>query len=111
VGITIRSDAPPIEQEASGALRVGQTRVLLETVIGDFQDGATPEAIVQHYPGLVLQDVYAVIAYYLRHRQELDQYLAQRESTAEVVRKRVESEQRDLQGIRQQLLARGRFQE
>jgi len=37
--------------------------VLVELVIQAFQDGATPEAIVQRYPTTTLADIYAVIAY------------------------------------------------
>jgi uncharacterized protein (DUF433 family) len=57
--------------------------VLVELVIRAFQDGATPEAIAQRYPTATLADIYAVIAYYLRHRQELDAYLAGREQRAQ----------------------------
>ena len=105
MSVAIQNDAPPLRQDASGALRVGQTRVLLETVISDFLDGATPEAIVQHYPALALSDVYGVVWYYLRHREEIDRYMNEREETAQDVRQRVESRQPDLSGIRQRLLA------
>jgi hypothetical protein len=36
----------------------------------------TPEAIVQRFPSvLLLADVYGVIAYYLRHRAEIEQHM------------------------------------
>ena len=38
-----------------------------------------PEAIAQRYPTATLADIYAVVAYYLRHRQEFEAYLAERE--------------------------------
>jgi hypothetical protein len=81
--------------------------VLLELVIEDFQDGATPEAIVQQYATLTLYDVYAVIAYYLHHRQEVDAYLAEREVLSQQVRQRIEAAQGDLGEIRRRILARG----
>ena len=74
-------------------MRVGASRVLLELVIRAFQDGATPETIVQRYSTLALSDVYAVIAYYLRHRSEVEVYLARREQKAEEVRGRIQSQQ------------------
>lgn len=40
----LQAEAPPLRREASGAIRVGASRVLLELVIRAFQDGATPEA-------------------------------------------------------------------
>src|SRR5437016_6284150 len=89
-------ESPPLREDASGAIRVGNSRVLLELVVRAFQDGATPETIVQRYPTLALSDVYAVIAYYLRHRREIEQYLARREQQAQEVRQRIESQQADL---------------
>jgi hypothetical protein len=78
----------------------------LELVIRAFQDGATPETIVQRYSTLALADVYAVIAYYLRHRSDVEAYLARREHEAEEVQRRIESQQADLNEIRARLLAR-----
>ena len=106
MAFTAEAEAPPLREDAAGALRVGASRVLLELVIRAFQDGATPETIVQRYSTLGLPDVYAVIAYYLRHRGEVERYLARREQTAEEVRQRIESQQGDLSEIRARLLAK-----
>jgi uncharacterized protein (DUF433 family) len=106
VTFPIQAEEPPLREDASGALRVGDSRVLLELVIRAFQDGATPEAMVQRYSTLALPDVYAVIAYYLRYRSEVEGYLAGREEKAEEVRQRLESQQGDLSEIRARLLAR-----
>ncbi|HSG72737.1 MAG TPA: DUF433 domain-containing protein [Planctomycetaceae bacterium] len=101
-----QAEAPPLREDAAGAVRVGESRVLLELVIRAFQDGATPETIVQRYSTLELPDVYAVIAYYLRHPGEIDDYLERREQKAEEVRQRIESRQGDLSEIRARLLAK-----
>src|ERR1700674_2742089 len=101
---TAQADAPPLREDATGALRVGNSRVLLELVVRAFQDGATPETIVQRYSTLALPDVYAVLAYYLRHPNEVEEYLARREQKAEEVQQRIESQQGDLSGIRSRLL-------
>ena len=61
--IILQTEAPPLRRDASGALRVGRSRILLELVIHAFQDGATPEVIAQRYPSAALADMYAVIAY------------------------------------------------
>jgi len=53
-----------------------------------------------------LADVYAVIAYYLRHTQEIEEYLAKREKQGEEIRKKIEAGQRDLTEIRARLRAR-----
>ena len=50
VSIVVQNETPPLRLDSSGALRIGQSRVLLELVIRAFQDGATPEAIFQRYP-------------------------------------------------------------
>ena len=100
--------APPLREDAAGALRVGETRVLLELVIRAFQDGATPETIVQRYSTLGLANVYAVIAYYLSHRSEIEEYLARREQKADETRRRIESQQGDISEIRARLLAKRR---
>ena len=106
MAFTIQAEAPPLREDASGALRVGGSRVLLELVIRAFQDGATPETIVQRYSTLKLPEAYAVVAYYLRHQDEVEAYLARREQKAEEVRQRVESQQGDLSQVRARLLAR-----
>ena len=106
MSFTVQSESPPLREDADGALRVGQSRVLLELVIRAFQDGATPETIVQRYSTLALPDVYAVIAYYLRHRNEVEAYLVRREQQAEEARQRIEGQQGDLREIRARLLAR-----
>ena len=103
---TARAESSPRREDAAGAVRVGESRVLLELVIRAFQDGATPETIVQRYSTLALPDVYAVIAYCLRHRNEIEDYLAGREQKAEEVRQRIESQQGDVSEIRARLVQR-----
>jgi len=100
--LIVQAEAPPLRKEAGGALRVGNSRVLLEMVIRAFEDGATAETIVQRFPSLKLPDVYAVIAYYLRHRDEVDDYLLGREKTARQIKERLEKQQ-DLTAIRKRL--------
>lgn len=104
----LQPEAPPLRRDESGALRVGHSRVLVELVLRAFQDGATPEAIAQRYPTATLADIYAVIAYYLRHREEMEAYLAAREQEAQEVRQLIESHQRDFADLRDRLLTRQR---
>lgn len=104
--LELRPETPPLRIDESGAVRVGSSRVQLVLVIEAFQDGATPEEIVMQYPALSLTDVYAVIAYYLRHKAEVEEYVAEYNRQAEEVRARIEARQKDLGDIRQRLLAR-----
>jgi len=97
-------DVPtPLSVDAGGAVRVGATRVTLDTVVAAFLLGATAEEIAQDYSTLDLVDVYSVIAYYLRNRPEVDAYLRQRQQEADDLRKRYGMDQ---SGIRERLLAR-----
>ncbi|MCC6152202.1 MAG: DUF433 domain-containing protein [Candidatus Hydrogenedentes bacterium] len=103
-----QAEAPPLREEADGALRVGQTRVLLELVIHAFQRGESPETIVESYPSLALADVYSVIGYYLHHQETIAAYLQLRERQAEDVRRRLDAIQPDASGLRTRINARRR---
>jgi uncharacterized protein (DUF433 family) len=95
----------PLAEDLDGVIRVGGTRVTLDSVVGAFNAGASAEDIVSMYPSLDLADVYAVIAYYLRHRADVDAYRRRRE--AEGAKVRAENEARsDPHGVRDRLLAR-----
>jgi len=79
----------PLRVDADGTVRVGKTRVTLDTVVGAHLDGERPEAIVGSYDTLDLADVYAVISYYLRHREQVDAHLAEQEREADELRRRL----------------------
>jgi hypothetical protein len=66
----------------------------------------TPEDMVRVYDTLVLADVYAVIAYYLRHRDAVRAYLTRRREEAEAMRAKLEAERPRV--TREELLARRR---
>ena len=88
---TLVARRPPLSlAEGGNVLRVGNTRVPLDSVILSYDQGATPEEIVSAFPSLDLADVYAVIAYYLHNQQEVTQYLAERRQRASEVREQVE---------------------
>ena len=57
-------------------IRIKGTRVGIETVLDDYLSGASPEEIAARYRTLTLEQVYATVTYYLRHREEVDAYLA-----------------------------------
>lgn len=103
--LAIATDPPPLGADADGVVRVGASRVSLDTLVAAFLEGATAEEIVQQYPSLLLPDVYAVISYYLRHPVEVSDYLRERQQEAGQVR--LENEHRfDPKGVRDRLLAR-----
>lgn len=105
MSLTIAPERLPLAEDEHGVMRVGGTRVTLDTVVGAFNDGASAEDIISMYPSLDLADVYAVIAYYLRRRADVDAYLRRREEEGAAIRS--ENEARfDPHGVRERLLAR-----
>jgi uncharacterized protein (DUF433 family) len=105
MNLVLERETPPLREDETGAVRVGNSRVLLETVIRAFQDGASPESIVYRYDTLSLSDVYNTIGYYLRHPDTVEKYLNHREQLAESVQQRLSSIQPDLGLIRTRLLS------
>jgi uncharacterized protein (DUF433 family) len=102
----IKPQPVPLRRDDSGAIRIGDSRVLLELVIEAYLDGATPETIVQWFESLRLADVYAVISYYLNHSEEVKDYLRQREEMAAEVMRKIEASQPQRPHFREELLAR-----
>jgi uncharacterized protein (DUF433 family) len=101
----IEPDPVPLRADGRGGLRVGDSRVTLDVLIHEYEGGADPEAIVHAYPALRLADVYAVIAYYLRHTDEVNAYLRRREAEAAELRREIEAAQGP-SDLRARLLAR-----
>ena len=105
MALTIAHETVPLETGSDGVVRIAGTRVTLETVIAAFSDGATAEEIAQQYPSLNLADIYAVIGYYLRHSEDVTDYLQQRKVQADTTRKQNES-RFDPHGVRSRLMSR-----
>ena len=95
----------PLAVDKHGVVKVGGTRVTLDTVIKAFIRGATAEEIAQQYPSISLSDIYSTISYYLQNRKEVDKYLSKRKKQAQAV-KRGNEKRLDPHGIRERLLAR-----
>lgn len=108
--LALAAEPFPLATHPDGVVHVGGTRVTLDTVVYAFQDGATAEEITLRYPALNLADAYAAITYYLRHREGVEGYLAEREEKAANVRRENEARS-DPRGIRERLLARLRANE
>ena len=101
----VTTETIPLKMDADGVVRVGNTRVTLDTIVMGFVEGATAEEIAQQYPSVSLADVYYTIGYYLRRRPEIEAYLSRRRQQAEQVRQQNES-RFDPVGVRERLLAR-----
>ena len=103
--LTIAPETAPLRVDANGVVRVGNTRVLLDLVVYEFNQGSTAEEIIMAYPVLKLDEVYGAITFYLRHKIEVDAYIAERDRQAEVLRKEIEAQPGNKE-LREKLLAR-----
>jgi uncharacterized protein (DUF433 family) len=106
MSLNIQIDPVTLRADENGVIRVGKSQVLLDVVIREFNNGNDAEGIAHGYPTLELADVYAVIAYYLRHQKEVDEYLHRRREAAEKLRQEIEAKQPDRAELRAKLLAR-----
>lgn len=79
----------PLRSDESGAIRVGDTRVLFTLVVRSYRQGHTPEEIVRQYTTLSLADTYGAIAYYLQHRDQVEDDLQRRKEEADRVRQKL----------------------
>ena len=85
-------------------MRVGKSRISLDVVVEQYENGMTPEDIVRAYDTLALADIHAVIAYYLRHSDAVHAYLKRRKAEAEALKAKIEVERPRI--LRDDLLAR-----
>ena len=95
----------PLVQDRDGTVRVTDSRVTLDTLVGAFRKGATAEQIQDSFPSLSLQQIYAVIAYYLEHQAGVETYLKLRRKEAALTRNQIETHQ-DTEGFRSRIRAR-----
>jgi uncharacterized protein (DUF433 family) len=98
--------AAPLTRLEGGGYRVTGTRISLELVVEHYQAGETPEAIVETFDTLRLADVYAIIAYYLDHKDEVEAYMRESEAKAEETRRMIEATQPWRPGLKEELLRR-----
>lgn len=103
-GLSLEAVLPPLRVDEGGAVRVGQSRISLDLVVEQYENGMTPEGMVRAYDTLLLADVYAVIAYYLQHRDEVRDYLKRRKEEARALRAKIEADRPRVS--REELLAR-----
>ncbi|MFM6900062.1 MAG: DUF433 domain-containing protein [Microcystis panniformis] len=97
--------SPPFRWDEAGGIRIGSSRVTLDSILASYHNGSTPEEIAIQFSVLRLEDIYSAIAYYLNHRQEIDSYLEQRDQQAQQLRQQL-TQKHNLVDLRQRLLAR-----
>jgi len=85
--LNVQSENIPLRADENGILYVSGTRVTLDCVVELFDQGASPEEITHEYDSLKLDDVYAVITYYLRHGAEVKAYLKEQQKESEAAQR------------------------
>jgi uncharacterized protein (DUF433 family) len=96
------TQTPPLVQEGDGTVRIIGSRITLDTIVGAYKRGDTPEEIEEGFPSLSLRQIYAVIAYYLEREAEVEDYLNWRKEEGEAIRREIEGGQ-DTVGFRERL--------
>ena len=81
----------PLRTDEDGVIRVGNTRVTLLVLLGAYNRGDTAEQIAEGFDTLKLEDIHAVISYYLSHRAEVDSYIQEADEKAEKWRQAYEA--------------------
>jgi len=105
--LTLETRPLPLGATTDGVVCVTGTRVPLDTLVRAYLRGATAEQIAEQYDAVPLEGVYAVIAYYLSHRSDVDAYLRERGRRAAAIREQYGSDA-DRALLRDRLLARRR---
>jgi uncharacterized protein (DUF433 family) len=104
----------PLTLTDEGTIRVTGSRVSLDSIIHHYRLGAAAEQIAFKFQGVQLADINSTIAYYLTHREAVEDYLRQQESKGDALQRQLESDedyQATIRRMRERLLARRREHE
>jgi uncharacterized protein (DUF433 family) len=71
-----------LNHESSGTIRIGSTRVTLDTLVVAHNRGENITEIHEGFPTLSQDEIRLTIEWYLNNRVEVDNYLAVREAGA-----------------------------
>jgi uncharacterized protein (DUF433 family) len=72
-----------LESVGTDMIRVKGHRIGLEHIVERYQEGYSPEQIALDFPGLDLEQVYGIIAYYLRNEADVHAYIERVNARAE----------------------------
>lgn len=103
--LVFEKESVPLRFDKYGTVRVIGSRVTLDTIIGYFEQGESPEDIVDGFPTLRLADVYAVVSYYLKNKNAVRAYLREHEKRAKGLKKKVEARS-NTRDLKKRLMAR-----
>jgi uncharacterized protein (DUF433 family) len=96
-------------ESRDGSFYLLRSRLPLAHLVQEFQQGEPPEAIRSHYPTLSLEQVYGAITFYLGHKGEVENDIAERERAEDEFTKTHPTPpdiKEKFERMRQQMLAR-----
>jgi uncharacterized protein (DUF433 family) len=85
------TQSTPLFRDEDGTIRLAGSRIPLDTVVYEFNQGATAEQIQDSFPTLSLRSIYGAIAFYLENQADVDYYLRHRGEAADELRRKIES--------------------
>jgi len=105
--LDLQAPVLPLRRDPGGVIRIGGTRVTLESVLHAYLEGESAEGILDRFPTLDLADVHAVVAWFLRNRRKVESHLRKCRRASEAAQS--ETERRSPRaGMRKRLLGRRR---
>ena len=71
-------------EQREGGYYIPGTWISMDSIIGLFKDGASPEGILRSFPLIVsLENVYGAITFYLANKEAVEAYLCEQERLSE----------------------------
>ena len=74
--------------KTEGTYTIANSRVSLDSIVYEWLQGQSADAIADSFPVLTLEEVYGAITFYLSHRAEVDAYLQTRRFESEAKRQK-----------------------
>ena len=103
----------PLYRDDRGTVRVNDSRVLLDIVVGSYKLGYNAEQISGQYTTADVDDVKGVLAYYQAYQDEVDEYLRIRQERGDRLKEhfRSQSEYREwLERFKERVKEKGQIQ-
>ena len=96
----------PLVQWEDGSVRVRNSRVTLDTIVGRMQAGDTAEEIHESFPTVSVTQIKEILVWYFANKAEADEFLEENEAEAERIWQRIESQPGYKKVSRDELLRR-----
>src|SRR5260370_24810335 len=80
-------------EKRNGEYYIAGARVSLDSIVYEFLNGASPEAIQHSFSALTLEQVYGGITFYLANRTEIDRDLEEADPDLENLRLKARNKQ------------------